>query len=123
MVDRVSECIDIGSWQARGYARIFNSRIVVSYARFIRENHRVGNSIFNNAKSNLCDIEMELRAQHALDHHQPRDQEPPFLHDDFNTKHNIWPKSIHDWLIQNTQDYFFFDVANTMRFECSSDFC
>ena len=64
---------------------------------------------------------MELRAQHALDHYQPRDQEPSFLHDDFNTRHNIWPTSIHDWLVQNTQDYFFFDVVNAMRLECSSE--
>ena len=49
MVDRVSERIDIDPWQARGYARLFDSRIVGSYARFIRENHRADNSIFNNA--------------------------------------------------------------------------
>ena len=121
MIDRVSERMDIGSWQARDYARIFDSRIVGSYARFIGENQRADNYIFNNAKSNLCDIEMELRAQHALDHYQPRDQEPPFLHDEFNTMHNIWPKSIHDWLVQNTQDYFVFDVVNAMRLECSSE--
>ena len=64
---------------------------------------------------------MELRARRALDHDQPRDQEPSFLHDDFNTKHNIWPKPIHDWLVQNTQHYFFFDRVNAMRLECSSD--
>ena len=46
---RVSESIGIGSLQARDYARIFVSRIVGAYARFIRENHRADNSIFNNA--------------------------------------------------------------------------
>ena len=49
MVDRVSESIDIGSLQARDYARILDLRNVGAYAPFIRENHRADNSIFNNA--------------------------------------------------------------------------
>ena len=78
MVDRVSESIDIGSLQARDYARIFDSRNVGAYTRFIRENHRADNSIFNNAIFNNS-----IFNNHYLPRHG--DQEQLFLHDNFNT--------------------------------------
>ena len=62
---RVSESIDIGSLQARDYARIFVSRIVGAYTRFIRENHRADNSISNNSIFNNAIFNNSILNNHS----------------------------------------------------------